>query len=51
MREQKNFFKEKKRKKNNKSEYNELLNDFEKILFDVSDNDPLYNVFAKLSDL
>lgn len=45
------FFQGKKDKKNNKSEYNELLNDFEKILFDVSDNDPLYNVFAKLSDL
>lgn len=45
------FFQGKKSKKDNKLEYNELLNDFEKILFDVSDDDSLYDMFAKLSDL
>lgn len=45
------FFQGKKNKKDNKLEYNELLNDFEKILFDVSDDDSLYDIFAKLSDL
>lgn len=45
------FFQGKKNKKDNKLEYNELLNDFEKILFDVLDDDSLYDIFAKLSDL
>ena len=45
------FLNKKKDRKNNKEEYNQLLNDFEKALLRVSKDDPLNALYDKLTDI